>query len=39
MSLRRIKRVLSVHGFKGSEFNKNLKSPVSKVNKESSLES
>jgi len=32
MSLKRIKKAVAVHGFKGSGFNENLKSPVSKMN-------
>jgi len=28
----RIKKAVTVHGFRGSEFNENLKSPMSKVN-------
>jgi hypothetical protein len=32
MRLRRIEKAVMVHGFRGSEFNENLKSPTSKVN-------
>jgi len=33
MRLRRIKKPVTVHGLRGSGFNKNLKSPTSKLNK------
>ena len=32
MSLRRIKKAVTVHGFEGSGFNDNMKSLTSKVN-------
>jgi len=33
MRLRQIKKPVTVHGLRGSGFNKNLKSPTSKLNK------